>query len=663
MSTNRKLLTKSKFKVGHECPNKLFFLGKKDFPSSNEENDFLKALAEGGFQVGELAKLYHPEGKNIDTLHKDQAITQTKELMQLDRVTIFEAAFSFGPFFIRVDIIEKFGNSIKLTEVKSKSFDADQIKEQGFFDKKGTNILAVWEPYLIDVAFQTYVLKKAHPELSVTSNLMLLDKSKVATVDGLNQKFLILPDSDTNAKIRLGAISSATAGQPLLEKICVDNEVGHLFNQKFGDDLSFSNYALWLAGIYVEDKFPGTPISKDCKSCEYRVSEEKKKSGGKSGFEYCFTKMENLKAADFAKTFVFDIGYFGSKSELFLKSKKYFAKDLLESDIELKEKPDGSGYSRSERQLIQVQSLNEIQKRIWVREDELKSEIESWSYPYHFIDFETSRVAIPFHKGLRPYEQIAFQFSHHMVTADGKITHKTQYLNLTPGKFPNFDFVRALREALSQDEGTIFQYWPHENTVLNEIRAQLIQAKSEIPDALLLIDFIESITSRKEGKVKIEGRRNMVDLCDVVSRYFFHRDMGGRTSIKKVFPAIVNESSYLKEKYSKSLDELGINSLARGNFILIKTENEKVKDPYKDLPPIFDDMAIAVDEEEDGILIDGELREGGAAMMAYARMQFSEMTDLQRKKVADALLRYCELDTLAMVLIWEYWAKDLLAKK
>jgi len=33
-------------------------------------------------------------------------------------------------------------------------------------------------------------------------------------------------------------------------------------------------------------------------------------------------------------------------------------------------------------------------------------------YPYHFIDFETSTVAIPFHKGMRPYEPVAFQFSH-----------------------------------------------------------------------------------------------------------------------------------------------------------------------------------------------------------------------------------------------------------
>ena len=50
-----------------------------------------------------------------------------------------------------------------------------------------------------------------------------------------------------------------------------------------------------------------------------------------------------------------------------------------------------------------------------------------------------------------------------------------------------------------------------------------------------------------------------------------------------------------------------------------------------------------------------ELADGGAAMTAYAKMQFSEMTVAERELVTQALLKYCELDTLAMVMIWEYW--------
>jgi hypothetical protein len=52
---------------------------------------------------------------------------------------------------------------------------------------------------------------------------------------------------------------------------------------------------------------------------------------------------------------------------------------------------------------------------------------------------------------------------------------------------------------------------------------------------------------------------------------------------------------------------------------------------------------------------DDELANGGAALTAYGRMQFSEMSEIERKELSSALLRYCELDTMAMVMIFEAW--------
>ena len=54
-----------------------------------------------------------------------------------------------------------------------------------------------------------------------------------------------------------------------------------------------------------------------------------------------------------------------------------------------------------------------------------------------------------------------------------------------------------------------------------------------------------------------------------------------------------------------------------------------------------------------------EIREGGAAMTAYARLQFEEMSEYERGDIRRALLQYCELDTLAMVMIYEAWREDL----
>ena len=50
-----------------------------------------------------------------------------------------------------------------------------------------------------------------------------------------------------------------------------------------------------------------------------------------------------------------------------------------------------------------------------------------------------------------------------------------------------------------------------------------------------------------------------------------------------------------------------------------------------------------------------ELNDGGAAMNAYAKLQFENMEDFEREEIEAALLKYCELDTMAMVMLFEGW--------
>lgn len=52
---------------------------------------------------------------------------------------------------------------------------------------------------------------------------------------------------------------------------------------------------------------------------------------------------------------------------------------------------------------------------------------------------------------------------------------------------------------------------------------------------------------------------------------------------------------------------------------------------------------------------DDDIVNAGAALNAYAMIQFTKMSDKEREKVRSALLHYCELDTFAMVMIWEHW--------
>ena len=63
---SQRLLTKSRFKIAMDCPNKLFYTKKKEYANTQLEDPFLQALAQGGFQVEELARLEYPNGILIE---------------------------------------------------------------------------------------------------------------------------------------------------------------------------------------------------------------------------------------------------------------------------------------------------------------------------------------------------------------------------------------------------------------------------------------------------------------------------------------------------------------------------------------------------------------------------------------------------------------------
>src|SRR5690606_10290527 len=143
----------------------------------------------------------------------------------------------------------------------------------------------------------------------------------------------------------------------------------------------------------------------------------------------------------------------------------YFMDELTEENIGLK--LEAGRLSMSERQWIQIRKEVDVDSSIYIDIEGLKDEMTQWNYPLHFVDFETSAIPLPFNAGRKPYEQIAFQFSVHTYFEDGRIEHSHQYLNNIKGVFPNFDFVRSLKEVLEKDNGTIFRYSNHENTILN----------------------------------------------------------------------------------------------------------------------------------------------------------------------------------------------------
>ena len=79
------------------------------------------------------------------------------------------------------------------------------------------------------------------------------------------------------------------------------------------------------------------------------------------------------------------------------------------------------------------------------------------------------------------------------------------------------------------------------------------------------------------------------------------------------------------------------------------------------LKPLFEGWAEEDLEENQGDI--ENIADGGSALMAYSKLQYTDMNDAERQEIKNALLKYCELDTLAMVMIYEHFRFDILKNK
>ena len=145
------------------------------------------------------------------------------------------------------------------------------------------------------------------------------------------------------------------------------------------------------------------------------------------------------------------------------------------------------------------------------------------------------------------------------------------------------------------------------------------------------------MTSNKELKRK--GR--LIDMSRTCEKAYIHPDCKGKVSIKKILPAIWNNHHN---------SDLHSHDWFKDYFK--KDEEGKIMDPYKSLNPVKEFLETAELEAEDIV------SDGTAAMKAYFELMYGRGNNNPTKKdeIKSLLLQYCKLDTLAMVIIYQYWS-------
>jgi len=233
-------------------------------------------------------------------------------------------------------------------------------------------------------------------------------------------------------------------------------------------------------------------------------------------------------------------------------------------------------YELTHRQRLQVNGIKNNSS--YIDKIAITKFIANLNYPIYFFDFETIFPAIPILNGTSPFQQVAFQYSLHILNSkDSELEHKEFLAN--PMDFLEGSLINPLKilvERLKSDFGNTGSIMAYNATFEMSIIKSLANMFPEYKG------FLEDMLSR------------FVDLLiPFRNAWYYLPEMGNSASIKSVLPALAPDFS------------------------------------YKDL----------------------EVNNGGIASELYYSMIKQTFTGDEMIS-RNNLLKYCERDTLGMVIIW-----------
>ena len=222
---------------------------------------------------------------------------------------------------------------------------------------------------------------------------------------------------------------------------------------------------------------------------------------------------------------------------------KYYDQNIITYEDLLKEDID---------EKIKMQIDYEINnKEDYINKEAIKEFLNTLSYPLYFLDFETFQESIPKYDGLRPYEQIPFQYSlHYYENKDKNLKHK-EFL-AEPGIDPRRSLAENLVKDIPKDVCILAYNMSFEKTVIKKLALTY-------PD---LKDYLLNIYD------------NIKDLMIPFKNMdYYNKDMQGSFSIKYVLPALFPNDESLNYH---NLEEIHNGSEAMNSYAnMINLSKEK----------------------------------------------------------------------------------------
>jgi hypothetical protein len=168
----------------------------------------------------------------------------------------------------------------------------------------------------------------------------------------------------------------------------------------------------------------------------------------------------------------------------------------------------------------QVQKQCELTGKPHVDKEGIKQFLQKLEYPLYYLDFETFNTGIPMFDGLKPYQQVPFQFSLHIVNKKGEKAEHLMFL--ADGKDdPRKKFLTELKKVLGKKGSIVVYNQSFEKRILRELGEAFPKYKN----------WVENTCER------------IIDLLIPFRSFqYYNPEQQGSASIKYVLPAITGKS-------------------------------------------------------------------------------------------------------------------------
>lgn len=214
--------------------------------------------------------------------------------------------------------------------------------------------------------------------------------------------------------------------------------------------------------------------------------------------------------------------------------------------------PDNFKLGKKAKMQVEHHKSGEIK----IDKEKIASFLETINYPINFFDFETFQNAIPRFDGQRPYAQIPFQYSLHILHKDGTLEHK-EFL-ADEHEDPREKLAKQMLTDITPTGSIIAYNQSFEQTQIKNLATFLPHLSQEL----------------------LQLNERFIDLAySFQHKHYYHPAFKGKYSIKVVLPTLFPNNDELDYKKVGSIQNGGdaMDTFASLHLLKDKTKRDTIR--------------------------------------------------------------------------------------